>query len=162
MSELRTGLDLVHVPRIIQMAERYGDRFYEMIFTPHERAYCLEKPAMIHKRMAGRWAAKEAVVKALGTGWHKVGYKDAEIIGETAWIASLAASGLDAIEAFHSEQDAVATKRYLALAIGLGIQVSGGSDFHGDPQHGPAAPGAVSLPPEQFDRLKSRWQSGQN
>ncbi len=84
------------------------------------------------------------------------------VADKAAWIASLAASGLDAIEAFHSEQDAVATKRYLALAMGLGIQVSGGSDFHGDPQHGPAAPGAVSLPLEQFDRLKSRWQSGQN
>ena len=84
------------------------------------------------------------------------------VAGKAAWIAALAASGLDAIEAFHSEQDAVATNRYLALAVGLGIGVSGGSDFHGDPQHGPAAPGAVSLPPEHFDRLKSRWQSGQN
>lgn len=84
------------------------------------------------------------------------------VAGKAAWIAALAASGLDAIEAFHSEQDAVATNRYLALAVGLGIEVSGGSDFHGDPQHGPAAPGAVSLPPEHFDRLKSRWQSGQN
>jgi len=81
---------------------------------------------------------------------------------KTAWITSLAAGGLDAIEAFHSEQDSDVTARYLALADQLGLEVSGGSDFHGDPQHGPAAPGAVSLPPERFSRLKSRWQSGQN
>ena len=81
---------------------------------------------------------------------------------KATWIASLAASGLDAIEAFHSEQDAAATARYLALADRLGLEVSGGSDFHGDPQHGPMAPGAVALPSDRFDRLKSRWQSGQN
>ncbi len=81
---------------------------------------------------------------------------------KAAWIASLAANGLDAIEAFHSEQNAAATSRYLALATRLRLEVSGGSDFHGDPQHGPAAPGAASLPPEDFHRLKSRWQSGQN
>jgi hypothetical protein len=81
---------------------------------------------------------------------------------KAAWIASLAEGGLDAIEAFHTEQDAAATARYLELAARLGLEVSGGSDFHGDPQHGPAAPGAVSLPPDRFDRLKLRWQSGQN
>ncbi len=81
---------------------------------------------------------------------------------KAAWIASLAASGLDAIEAFHSEQDATDTARYLALADRLGLEVSGGSDFHGDPQHGPMAPGAVALPADRFERLKSRWQTRQN
>jgi predicted metal-dependent phosphoesterase TrpH len=81
---------------------------------------------------------------------------------KAAWIEGLVSEGLDAIEAFHSKHDADATGRYLSLAARLGIEVSGGSDFHGDVQHGPAAPGAVSLPQEHFDRLKSRWQSGQN
>ena len=81
---------------------------------------------------------------------------------KAAWIASLAASGLDAIEAYHSEQDAADTARYLALADRLGLEVSGGSDFHGDPQHGPMAPGAVALPADRFERLKSRWQTRQN
>jgi 3',5'-nucleoside bisphosphate phosphatase len=81
---------------------------------------------------------------------------------EAAWIERLVSEGLDAIEAYHSKHDADATARYLSLAARLGIVVTGGSDFHGDPQHGPAAPGAVSLPPDRFDLLKSRWQSGKN
>jgi 3',5'-nucleoside bisphosphate phosphatase len=71
-------------------------------------------------------------------------------------IEGFAASGLDAIEAFHSEHDAAATKHYLELADRLGLAVSGGSDFHADPSHGPAEPGAVSLPPEYFEGLIAR------
>jgi predicted metal-dependent phosphoesterase TrpH len=69
------------------------------------------------------------------------------------WIAGLVDEGLDAIEAYHSEHDAAATTRYLAMASTLGIAVSGGSDFHGDPAHGPGNPGAVSLPRDAYERL---------
>src|SRR5262249_47380060 len=64
--------------------------------------------------------------------------------------------GLDALEAYHSEHDEATTAHYLQLADRLGLAVSGGSDFHADPTHGPAEPGAVSLPAERFDRLASR------
>jgi 3',5'-nucleoside bisphosphate phosphatase len=74
------------------------------------------------------------------------------------WIGAFASQGLDALEAYHSEHDAAATARYLALAADLGIAVSGGSDFHGDPAHGPAQPGAVALPREQYERLSRRAQ----
>lgn len=69
-------------------------------------------------------------------------------------ISALVAAGLDAVEAYHSDHDAETTDRYLALAARLGIAVSGGSDFHGDGSHGPAAPGAVSLPREAFETLR--------
>lgn len=68
-------------------------------------------------------------------------------------IEGFAHDGLDAIEVFHSEHDTRATERYLSLARRLKLAVSGGSDFHGDPTHGPAAPGAVSLPREYYDGL---------
>ena len=61
--------------------------------------------------------------------------------------------GLDAIEVYHSEHDSAATSRYLAMAASMGIAVSGGSDYHGDPTHGPAQPGAVCLPREAYDAL---------
>ena len=68
-------------------------------------------------------------------------------------IAGFVASGLDALEAYHSRHDGATTARYLALAAQLGIAVSGGSDFHADESHGPSAPGIVSLPRQEYERL---------
>jgi predicted metal-dependent phosphoesterase TrpH len=68
-------------------------------------------------------------------------------------IEGFAASGLDALEAYHSRHDGATTARYLALAARMRLAVSGGSDFHADDSHGPAAPGAVSLPRAEYDRL---------
>jgi predicted metal-dependent phosphoesterase TrpH len=70
------------------------------------------------------------------------------------WILEFAASGLDALEVYHTNHDATATERYRSLAIQLGLAMSGGSDFHGDESHGAAHPGSVSLPREEYERLK--------
>ena len=78
------------------------------------------------------------------------------LVGRDEWIAALVSEGLDAIEAHHSEHDAETTARYVAMASSRGLAVSGGSDYHGDPSHGPVHPGAVSLPPEAFDELRRR------
>jgi predicted metal-dependent phosphoesterase TrpH len=75
------------------------------------------------------------------------------LIDSDACIDEFAKSGLDAVEAYHSEHTPDDTARYLDLARRLGLCVTGGSDFHGDPSHGPAEPGAVVLPPTEFDRL---------
>jgi len=66
------------------------------------------------------------------------------------------AEGLDAIEAHHSKHSDVDTSRYLALARQLGVAVSGGSDYHGDPSHDIGGPGSTALPPERFQDLKGR------
>ncbi|MBK9127507.1 MAG: holo-ACP synthase [Phycisphaerales bacterium] len=62
------GVDLVEVARIDRIWKAHGPRFLERVYTPAERAYCLacKDPAV---RLAGRFAAKEAVMKVLGTGW---------------------------------------------------------------------------------------------
>jgi predicted metal-dependent phosphoesterase TrpH len=69
-----------------------------------------------------------------------------------ARIAPLAAAGLDAIEAYHSDHDAPTVEGYVALARQLDLLVSGGSDFHGHPGHG-LEPGASTLPQPDWERL---------
>ena len=75
------------------------------------------------------------------------------------WIAGLASSGLDAIEAYHTNHDEAATGRYRSIAHRLGLAVSGGSDYHADESHGAAHPGSVSLPADAFDQLRERATS---
>jgi len=75
------------------------------------------------------------------------------------WIAGFAASGLDAIEAYHTNHDEAAIGRYRSIAHRLGIAVSGGSDYHADESHGSGHPGSVSLPEEGFRQLRDRATS---
>jgi predicted metal-dependent phosphoesterase TrpH len=72
------------------------------------------------------------------------------------WIPDLAASGLDAIEAYHTNHDEEAMGRYRSIAHRLGLVISGGSDYHADESHGSAYPGSVSLPADAFDQLRER------
>ncbi len=78
------------------------------------------------------------------------------LVGRDEWIPEFAAAGLDAVEAYHSDHDADATRRYLGTAHALGLAVTGGSDFHGDPAHGTLQPGSVTLPREAFAGFQSR------
>jgi holo-[acyl-carrier protein] synthase len=74
-----TGVDLAEVDRIKAAAERYGRRFLERIFTDAEIAY-VERKANRYERYAARFAAKEAGMKAIGTGWrHGVRWRDFEV-----------------------------------------------------------------------------------
>ncbi len=63
-----TGIDLAEVPRIRASIERFGGKFIQRIFTPAEIAY-VERKANRFERYAARFAAKEAGMKAIGTGW---------------------------------------------------------------------------------------------
>ena len=75
-----TGIDIAEVPRIADSIEKFGDRFLNRVFTDGERAYCDSK-ANRHERYAARFAAKEAAMKAIGTGWnHGVRWRDIEVI----------------------------------------------------------------------------------
>jgi len=76
---LGTGVDLAEVPRIRRAIERYGQHFLERVFTPAEVAY-VERKANRFERYAARFAAKEAGMKALGTGWRRgVLWRDFEV-----------------------------------------------------------------------------------
>ena len=72
---LATGVDLIEVARFAQACERFGERFLGRVFTPQERAVYGGQP----ERLAARFAAKEAVAKALGTGIGEFAWRDIEI-----------------------------------------------------------------------------------
>jgi holo-[acyl-carrier protein] synthase len=75
-----TGIDIAEVPRIRQSIERFGARFLRRVFTEGEMRYCDSK-ANRAERYAARFAAKEAAMKALGTGWnHGVRWRDCEVV----------------------------------------------------------------------------------
>lgn len=120
------GVDLVHCPRIARIWQDHGERFLTRIYTGQERAYCLDcKDPVI--RLAGRFAAKEAVMKALGTGWRGgVEWTDIETLpdplgkplvtlcGKTAEMAQTLGVAHVLISISHSGEYAMAS------ALGLG------------------------------------------
>ena len=80
MNILGLGFDATDIPRIGTTFERYGDRFLRRVFTDGEIAYCTRRRNPV-PHLAGRFAAKEAAMKALGTGHSRgVLWKDIEVV----------------------------------------------------------------------------------
>lgn len=78
------GNDIIEIERIRRSVEEHGDRFLARIFTQKELDYCLKHKDPI-PHLAGRFAAKEAVAKALGTGFgEQLSWKDIEILNDAA------------------------------------------------------------------------------
>lgn len=79
MNIIGIGTDIVECLRIAKMIERHGELFLGRVYTSHEIEYCSSRKAAT-QHYAGRWAAKEAVLKALGTGWSGgIRWKDVEV-----------------------------------------------------------------------------------
>jgi holo-[acyl-carrier protein] synthase len=125
------GVDLVHCPRIARIQAAHGERFLGRVYTEAEQAYCLDcrDPVV---RLSGRFAAKEAVMKVLGTGWRGgVEWTDIETLpdplgkplvtlrGATAELAAALGIGQVLVSISHSGEYA------LASAIGLGVTSPG-------------------------------------
>jgi holo-[acyl-carrier protein] synthase len=80
MTIIGIGTDATDLPRIADLLERYGDRFLRRIFTDEEIAYCTQRRDPV-PHLAARFAAKEAAMKALGTGHARgVMWKDIEVV----------------------------------------------------------------------------------
>jgi len=87
------GLDIAEIDRIEAAITRHGASMLERLFTPGEVAYC-EKHRNKFERYAGRFAAKEAAMKALGTGWSRgVRWRDIEVIREPSGKPTLLLAG---------------------------------------------------------------------
>jgi holo-[acyl-carrier protein] synthase len=115
-----TGVDIAEVPRIRETIERFGDRFLRRIFTEGEIRYC-ERKARRFESYAARFAAKEAGMKALGTGWSRgVRWRDIEVVrpkgqrptiqfhGEAAAIAARLGTKNIALSITHTSEEALA------------------------------------------------------
>jgi len=115
-----TGVDIAEVPRIRASIARYGERFLRRIFTEGEIRYC-ESKASRFESYAARFAAKEAGMKALGTGWSRgVRWRDIEVVrpkgqrptlqfhGRAAEIASRLGTANIALSLTHTADQALA------------------------------------------------------
>jgi holo-[acyl-carrier protein] synthase len=113
----RIGVDIIEVARIDGALERFGNRFLERIYTGPELTLCKDKA----NRLAARFAAKEAVMKALGTGVKGVSWREIEVLSKPSGEpeirlygkARIIANGLGldefAVSLSHSKEYAVAT-----------------------------------------------------
>ncbi|MGA7632155.1 MAG: holo-[acyl-carrier-protein] synthase [Terriglobales bacterium] len=115
-----TGVDIAEVARIRESIERFGDRFLHRVFTEGEINYC-QRRANRFESYAARFAAKEAGMKALGTGWsHGVRWRDIEVVrpkgqrptiqfhGEAAGIAAKIGTKNIALSITHTSEQALA------------------------------------------------------
>lgn len=93
MAVVSTGIDLVDVQRLEAAMARHPERFVRRVFTDAERAYC-ERRARPSIHFAGRFAVKEAVLKALQTGWAKgIGWTQVEVVSGQAGEPSVVLTG---------------------------------------------------------------------
>jgi holo-[acyl-carrier protein] synthase len=76
MSRHEVGVDLIDIDRIVAILARFPDRFRLRVLTDAEQRYCGRRP----ERIAGRWAAKEAISKVLGLGVRGVGWREIEVL----------------------------------------------------------------------------------
>ena len=79
------GIDIVETSRIKRLVEQHGPHFLNRCFTESEQAYCALNEKRYYEHLAGRFAAKEAVLKVLGTGWRGgIAWTDVEITRESS------------------------------------------------------------------------------
>lgn len=74
------GVDIVEIPRVEASVRRFGQRFLDRVYTDAEQAYCRGRAP----QLAGRFAAKEAISKALGTGIRRIHWRNIEILPDRA------------------------------------------------------------------------------
>lgn len=123
--QLEIGTDIVEIERIRGMMERHGSHFLERCFTPGEIAYS-QRHRDSAVRFAGRWAAKEAVVKVLGTGFVQgITFHDIEVVplpsGQPSIVLSGGALEIAQQRGIHTVKLTISHAREYATATAIGI-----------------------------------------
>lgn len=118
---LATGADLITIARVAAAIERHGERFLRRVYTPDELAVCGGRA----ESLAARWAAKEAVAKALGTGIGAVGFREIEVLRDDCRCPQLrlhgAAAALAANRGLTEWSISLAHDGGMALAFAVGM-----------------------------------------
>lgn len=124
MTRHEVGIDLVDIDRIRAVLDRHPERFIGRVLTEPEQRYCGRSV----ERIAGRWAAKEAVSKVLGLGVRGVGWREIEVLPNRAGAPQVALHGRAArrAQALDLEEVTVSIshERRMAAAVALGHQRS--------------------------------------
>lgn len=88
------GIDIIETARIKRSVEEHGERFLDRVYTPAEREYCQRSKKRYFEHLAGRFAAKEAVLKVLGTGWRGgIAWTDIDIVSHKSGQPRIVLSG---------------------------------------------------------------------
>ncbi|GHO44601.1 holo-ACP synthase [Ktedonospora formicarum] len=121
---IAVGIDIIEVDRVRKVFEKHGERFLKRVFTEQEVIQCRNKPA----RLAGRFAAKEAISKALGTGIHGVKWREMEVVQLRSGRPSVRLHGMAMLRAQQLGLSAfdvsIADLAHLSIAIAVGLQTS--------------------------------------
>jgi holo-[acyl-carrier protein] synthase len=108
---MSVGIDLVRVSRVAASLEQFGERFLRRVFTDAEVAYATASPGLTAERLAARFAAKEAAVKALGLSERGVGWRQIEVTRQPSGMCRLSLHG--------AARDAAAEDGVVELAVSL-------------------------------------------
>ncbi len=100
---LRVGVDLVQISRIAESLHTFGDRFLRRVFTEQEIAYAVASPPHTHARLAARFAAKEATIKALNLVDCGVNWRHIEVCRQPSGACFLSLHGIAAARAKGAE-----------------------------------------------------------
>ena len=117
------GIDLIEIGRVAQTVDRWGDRFLRRIYTEGELAYCRGRTP----QLAARFAAKEAVMKALGTGRYGLSWRDIEVVRQRGGRPSIqlhdrAARIADRLEVSHVALSITHSRDYAAASVVVEIK----------------------------------------
>ncbi len=125
---LGIGTDIIECLRIAQMIERHGELFISRVYTQHEIQYCQSRK-LATQHFAGRWAAKEAILKALGTGWRRgISWRDIEVHNDPGGkpVVALRGGARDVVEQLGITQMLVSISHCrshaTAYALALGVE----------------------------------------
>ena len=87
------GIDVIEIDRVGEVLARILERFLARVYTPEEIQYC-QRRKQATQHFAGRWAAKEAILKALGTGWRRgISWRDIDVRNEPSGKPTVAVRG---------------------------------------------------------------------
>lgn len=119
MSRHEIGIDLCDIDRVVAVLDRFPDRFRERVLTDYEQRYCGRRV----ERIAGRWAAKEAISKVLGLGVRGVGWREIEILPNRAGAPQVTLHARAAARAAAMDLDEVSVsishERRMAVAVAV-------------------------------------------